>query len=340
MKELNKVIAVKFLDCLVSLYNFSIRVDVSKQDSGKKIFKLINDKKENASFLEKEEFLNLKEMTDKLEIYHNEHIYNSLNKRIEDGEFIDDDDLDLITIRFLESEFCHLILNSITPDEYDKLLEKAQLVHQMDVMKLLNIEEEFYKKVCHVYMKATMNEMIIEKNGKLLHIWIDCDNFEEREEGLINANNYKEYLDYDYGVYQYSCYKELYFRYVEEHLVDDLIELELFNEEHEWIFYMSFDLIRNLGLGYMLKGYYPMIEKTIISNKRDYSFFNCFSLKELDCFEKSLHLYYNENDIKYDEEKGLISNNNNEFDENIILLSLNKITNNDFFGKYVSEFDI
>ena len=46
---------------------------------------------------------------------------------------------------------------------------------------------------------------------------------------------------------------------------------------------------------------YPLIKKYIISDKNVDDFFSHFTIEQLEYFENSLHLYFNTQDIKYNQ---------------------------------------
>ena len=80
---------------------------------------------------------------------------------------------------------------------------------------------------------------------------------------------------------------------------------------------------------------YPLIKKYIISDKNVDDFFTHFTIEQLDHFENSLHLYFNTQDIKYNQEYGsLESTEDYDFNRGIIRLACGLITYQDFIDDY------
>ena len=80
---------------------------------------------------------------------------------------------------------------------------------------------------------------------------------------------------------------------------------------------------------------YPLIKKYIISDKNVDDFFTHFTIEQLDYFENSLHLYFNTQDIKYNQEYGsLESTEDYDFNRGIIRLDCGLITYQDFIDDY------
>lgn len=84
----------------------------------------------------------------------------------------------------------------------------------------------------------------------------------------------------------------------------------------------------------MVKDQFPLIEKYAVSEENIFDFFECFSLEQLEDFEQSLNLYFNEKDIVYDEIIGLYSKNNLVFNNDIIRLACGLMTYEDFIENY------
>lgn len=97
---------------------------------------------------------------------------------------------------------------------------------------------------------------------------------------------------------------------------------------------------------------YPLIEKYAIPEDKRDEFYNHFSKEQLEDFEDSLHKYFIENSIVYDEMKGLTVNpisyfraiENYSFNSDIIRLACGMITYEDFMDEYtehtISNFDL
>lgn len=198
-----------------------------------------------------------------------------------------------------------------------------------------NKDENFYKDVCKKYIGTMSKEILLEKNNKVLHIFIEDEYIELKENGKINIDTYQEYLDENFEVYEYDSYKELFDGTIKDEIAYDLNDLKLFDEKGKWNFYISFDELKEIGYGFMVKDNYPLIEKYAVETEKIFDFFDYFSLEQLDDFEHSLDLYFNERDIIYDQEyDSLESKEGYDFNREIIRLACGLITYDDFIADY------
>ena len=199
---------------------------------------------------------------------------------------------------------------------------------------------EFYKSVCEKYIDTMSKEMIIKSDKKILHIIIDDEYIKLKNEGKINISNYFKYLDDNYsGVEEYDSYKEIYDCFIKDNIICDLQDLELIDENGNWMFYITFDELRQMGYGFAIKNEYPLLKKYILSEDEIFEFFNCFSLEQLDNFEETLYLYYEIDDIDYNEKNmELYSKSNSDYNSNIIYLSEGMLSYEDFMSDYTNDF--
>lgn len=203
--------------------------------------------------------------------------------------------------------------------------------------KKFNEDEKFYKSVCEKYVETTSKEMLLEIDNKILHIFIEDEYIDLKEDGKINIQNYKDYLDGNFEVYEYDSYQELYNSVVKDEVAYDLNDLELFDSNDEWVFYLSFEELKRLGYGFMVKDHYPLIEKYAVVDEKIFDFFNHFSLEQLEDFEQSLNQYFNEKSIVYNENsyEKLEPKEDVNFNRDIIKLACDLITYEDFIEDYI-----
>lgn len=194
-------------------------------------------------------------------------------------------------------------------------------------------DEEFFKNICQKYIDTMSKEMLLEAdNKKILYIFIEDEYIELKEKGSINIQNYKDYLDGDFTVYQYNSYQELYKATIEDEILNDIEDLGLFDDNNQWNFYITFEELKRLEYGYKVQYNYPLLEKYIIENEED--FYTYFSLEQLNEFEESLHLYYETDDIDTNKWGELYSKSNKYFNNNIIALSEGMISYYDLLQDY------
>lgn len=212
-----------------------------------------------------------------------------------------------------------------------------------EIINTVNEDELFYKTICEKYIHTMSKEMLLEIDNKILHIYIQDEYIDLKCDGKINKNNYQKYLDPNFEVYHYKFYQDLYFAVIKDEITYDLNDLELFDDDNKWNFYITFDELRKIGYGFMVKDHYPLIEKYAISKENIENFFEHFSLEELDEFEKSLHLYYNTNQIEFDEDSGTLISKE-DFNIDILRLSCGLTNYQDFIQEYTvkepSQFDL
>lgn len=205
--------------------------------------------------------------------------------------------------------------------------------------------EKFYKNVCQKYVNTMSKEMLLDINDKILHIFIEDEYIDLKESGKINNQHYKDYLDGNFEIYEYNSYQELYDSTIKDEIAYDLNDLELFNSNNEWDFYITFEELKKMGYGFMVKDHYPLIEKYAVSSENIFDFFNHFSLEQLDDFEESLRMYFLENSIIYNEYEGLTVNpishfeakESYSFNSDILRLACGLITYEDFIEDYTED---
>lgn len=300
----NKLIVFKFYIEIMNVYELELYVD--KDENGKEIFKINDLQRDNFGNIEQNEFDSLFDTIETLNPFHDDYIYGSLEDRIEKNEIIERDDWDLTAKRFLASDTIADILKEITPRDFKYLTNSIRKNAKNEIIEILNIEDLFYKSICQKYVDSCSKEMIFEKDNKIFHIFIDDEYIPLKEKGEITSDNYNEYLDEDYEVYEYDYYKEFFDGIVRKEIVNDLNDLELFDEENQWNFYITFEELKKIGYGFMVKDHYPLLEKYAIPKEKQFDFYNYFSLEQLDDFEDSLHKYFIERSIVYDVIDGFV----------------------------------
>lgn len=198
------------------------------------------------------------------------------------------------------------------------------------------LTESDYKSICQKYVDSTSKEMLLKIDNKILHIFIDDEYINLKEKGEINESNYTEYLDSGYNIYEYNCYKDVYDSAIYEDICQDLNDLSLFDEKGNWDYYISFEELKKIGFAFMVKDQFPLIEEYAVPDEEIFDFFDYFSLEQLENFQNTLHLYFETDDIDYDEnEIGLYSKSNNDFIPNIIYLAEGNLSYEDFIQDYI-----
>ena len=315
-----KAIIVDFFNEVLDLYEMDLSTDLNSDSED--VFRLYDRQGANWSDIDFNEFYTLADVVDRLDSLHRDYIYKSLEDRENSNEIIPKDDWDLTVKRCLESDTVTKLLFEITPRDYQEIMKKNKKFDIKEIIKILDEDEKFYKNICQKYAKTMLKEMLLEKDNKILHIYVDDDYIKLKEKGKINNQNYKDYLDKNFEVYEYNFYQDFLNSTVKYEIYNDLNDLELFDENGNWNFYITFEELKKVGYAFMVKDQFPLLQKYILEDDKVYDFFNHFSLEELEDFEKTLHLYFETNDIQHDNKTlELYSKSNSNFNSNIIQLA-------------------
>ena len=337
MDEKKKEKIVKFFRQMLQVYDFELIIDINKDLEN--VFRLNDIQNGNLNGIEQEEFYILSDIIERLDTYHQDIVYTPLENKQSNNEKIAKDDWDLVAKRYLENETVVRVLNEIDTKKYDDLISKKEKFHIQDIIKILDEDEQFCKNVCQKYIDTMSKEMLLEIDNKILHIFIEDKYINLKEEGKINNQNYKEYLDEDFDVYEYDSYQELYNSVIKAEIAYDLNDLALFDENGNWDFYITFEELKKVGYGFMVKDQFPLIENYAVPEDKIFEFFDYFSLEQLEDFEQSLNQYFNEGSIVFNEDSydGLESKENANFNRDILRLACGLTTYEDFIEDYTEH---
>lgn len=337
MDEKKKEKIVKFFRQMLQVYDFELIIDINKDLEN--VFRLNDIQNGNLNGIEQEEFYILSDIIERLDTYHQDIVYTPLENKQNNNEKIAKDDWNLVAKRYLENETVVRVLNEIDTKKYVDLISKKEKFHIQDIIKILDEDEQFCKNVCQKYIDTMSKEMLLEIDNKILHIFIEDEYINLKEEGKINNQNYKEYLDEDFDVYEYDSYQELYNSVIKAEIAYDLNDLALFDENGNWDFYITFEELKKVGYGFMVKDQFPLIENYAVPEDKIFEFFDYFSLEQLEDFEQSLNQYFNEGSIVFNEDSydGLESKENTNFNRDILRLACGLTTYEDFIEDYTEH---
>lgn len=337
MDEKKKEKIVKFFRQMLQVYDFELIIDINKDLEN--VFRLNDIQNGNLNGIEQEEFYILSDIIERLDTYHQDIVYTPLENKQSNNEKIAKDDWNLVAKRYLENETVVRVLNEIDTKKYVDLISKKEKFHIQDIIKILDEDEQFCKNVCQKYIDTMSKEMLLEIDNKILHIFIEDEYINLKEEGKINNQNYKEYLDEDFDVYEYDSYQELYNSVIKAEIAYDLNDLALFDENGNWDFYITFEELKKVGYGFMVKDQFPLIENYAVPEDKTFEFFDYFSLEQLEDFEQSLNQYFNEGSIVFNEDSydGLESKENANFNRDILRLACGLTTYEDFIEDYTEH---
>ena len=140
---------IEFFNQILEVYDFRIMIDIN--ENSENIFRLIDIQNGNLGNIEEEEFYTMGDIINRLDSYHKDYIYESLENRQSNNEEIPKDDWDLTAKRYIESNTIAKVLNRIYPKEYTELLTQEEFKIQ-DIIEILDEDEKFYKSVCQKYV--------------------------------------------------------------------------------------------------------------------------------------------------------------------------------------------
>ena len=329
---------VNFFRQILEVYDFELVIDINKNLEN--IFRLNDIQNGNLNEIEKEEFYTLADIIERLDIYHQDMVYNPIENKKESNIKLEKNDWDYIAKRYLESDTVAEVLSKISTREYINLIDEKEKSNIQDIIKILDEEEQFCKSICEKYISTMSKEMLFEIDDKILHIFIEDEYIDLKNQGKINNQNYKEYLDENFNVYEYDSYMELYNSIIKNEIAYDLNDLELFDENGSWNFYITFEELKRMGYGFMVKDQFPLIEKYAVSEDKIFEFFDYFSLEQLEDFEQSLNQYFNEKSIVYNQNsyEEFESKEDTNFNRDILRLACGLINYEDFIEDYTENY--
>ncbi len=138
-----------FAVLLINEEDFGLLTKMNEEH--KKVFVLYDFQSGNLGNIEQKEFLDLADIIDGLDIYHEDYIYRSLTEREEANEKIDIDDFDFVASKFLENDKITEVLKTINVDKYFNL---TKVSHELD----------FSNSDCISYVSELLNDAKNKEN--------------------------------------------------------------------------------------------------------------------------------------------------------------------------------
>lgn len=130
--------------------------------------------------------------------------------------------------------------------DYDNFLINNNEVDSLD--DLLKKQEEFYKDICTSYIKTMNLEFLTEKDKTIYHGFFPDDEIAEK---LNYGNNVKtdDLLKVSEATTKYKSYKDFYFDYVQDEIINDVLDIGTRGPNNEWDFYISEEDCKRLNIG-------------------------------------------------------------------------------------------
>ena len=138
-----------FAVLLINEEDFGLLTKMNEEHE--KVFVLYDFQSGNLGNIEQKEFLDLADIIDGLDIYHEDYIYRSLTEREEANEKIDIDDFDFVASKFLKNDKITEVLKTINVDKYFNL---TKVSHELD----------FSNSDCISYVSELLNDAKNKEN--------------------------------------------------------------------------------------------------------------------------------------------------------------------------------
>lgn len=187
MQRVSKIFFVQ----LLRQYDFDIYIEKDKY--GKNIFKLKDLQGGNLGNIESEEFHNLADIIDRLNVYHEDYIDQPLEERINKGEKIENNDWDLIASRFLKSNKVNVRLKGIYQFNFNDDFN----LNIIDKLKEYLDQEEFPLIYCYIEKSKILYDKvpyeILKKYEESLHLYFETDDIVKENDGELYSKSNKEF---------------------------------------------------------------------------------------------------------------------------------------------------
>ena len=138
----------------------------------------------------------------------------------------------------------------ITDEEFEMLeaeyVEKIEELLEQKADKNNELNEEFYKNICNKYINTMSKEMLLEIDNRIVHIFIEDEYINLKDNDVINTHNFRNYLDGNFEIYAYNSYQELCERLIKDEIFYDIKDLGLFDENNKWNFYITQEELEKL----------------------------------------------------------------------------------------------
>lgn len=211
-KERELLYAIKVALAIIEDEEFALEVnEVGADELGTTnalVFNLVDEMEVNLGNIEDDYFYDLAGVLDRMDIYHNDYLYDDLETRLENDEVVPPDDYPRRLVIFLQSDYCFDVLAYVTPVLYSDYVPTGfgytveNKINEIDLDEALNylINKSIAKKLLKTLSAYTM----IEVDDKVyLSSYGFADNFlnvEAGEEALLQKVRNKEsdfYTEYD-----------------------------------------------------------------------------------------------------------------------------------------------
>ncbi len=175
--------------CVQLIHQYDLEIKIAQDEKEKNIFKIEDLQNHNYANIEDGKFHNLADVIEGLDIYHNDYIFDSLEKRNEQEEDIKNDDWDLIASRFLKSDMVQDILKQIYPEDFDELITDNI---SNELKKILD-KEEFPLLYCYIEKAEELYDIVsydtLKEYEQSLHLYFETDDIVREDDEIYSKSN-------------------------------------------------------------------------------------------------------------------------------------------------------
>lgn len=248
--------AVRAVEEIVDMEDFGLFVD---EDEGELCFALEDHQGANLGDIESDRFDSLGGVLDRMEIYHNDYLYEDYQERVCNKVEIPQDDWCRKAILFLESGFCQDLLMDIDVETYQKYKDK-----ELDEVGIDSDEIEKYvadrllhsgdfdavgylldKDIALKIMDTQSAYDVVEYKGVIYELYnpdVPGVSIVEFEEALETGN----FSDFEFWVHE--TFADL-IDAQKKMILDDFHDIGFYDDEGNWEFYLSEYELEYIGLG-------------------------------------------------------------------------------------------
>lgn len=166
------------------------------------VFNLVDEQGANLGDIENDYFYDLAGVLDRMDIYHNDYLFDDLETRLRNNEIVPQDDFARRLIIFLQSDYCFNLLNDATPSLYSDYVPTGfgfTFKNRLDEITLDEaLDYLIDKSIANKLMETLSAYTMIEVDNK---VYLSCYGFaDDYQNGNISPEQalYSKIISPDY----------------------------------------------------------------------------------------------------------------------------------------------
>lgn len=205
-REKELLCAIKVALAIIEDEDFVLEVSEVDADelgtSQELVFNLIDEQGANLGDIEDDYFYDLAGVLDRMDIYHNDYLFDDLETRLRNNEIVPQDDFARRLIIFLQSDYCFNLLNDATPSLYSDYVPTGfgfTFKNRLDEITLDEaLDYLIDKSIANKLMETLSAYTMIEVDNK---VYLSCYGFaDDYQNGNISPEQalYSKIISPDY----------------------------------------------------------------------------------------------------------------------------------------------